>query len=91
MTTDTNPGAQNAGNATMTLTPEQIADGWLPHDGGPCPVPLDSKPGIITECGKVSQPGWHAASVWAGPGDWWKHHSSDPMHRIIAYKPEPRP
>jgi hypothetical protein len=22
----------------VSLTPEQIADGWKPHNGGPCPV-----------------------------------------------------
>ena len=25
-----------------------IAAGGIPHDGGPCPVPLDSKPGAIS-------------------------------------------
>ena len=25
------------------LTDEQRADGWIEHDGGPCPVALDSK------------------------------------------------
>ena len=25
----------------MTLTPEMIAEGWLPHDGGPCPVEIE--------------------------------------------------
>ena len=36
-------------------TPEQIAgpteamlaDGWIKHDGGPCPVPLDSRPLVM--------------------------------------------
>jgi len=36
------------------LTPYQIVDGWLPHDGGPCPVPLDSRPVYMMRDGKVN-------------------------------------
>ena len=74
----------------MTLTPEQIADGYLPHPGGPCPVPLDSKPGVIFAHGGVLYAGKHSARFWAGGDfDWWQHESNDPAYHIIAYKPEP--
>lgn len=71
----------------MSLTPEQIEAGWVEHDGGPCPVPLDSKPGVIfrgerwpfepSGSGRVMARNWH----------WGLHgHLAN-----IAYRPEPRP
>lgn len=74
----------------MTLTPEQIADGWLPHDGGPCPVSLDSKPGVIFGDGEVHPVGDITARFWLSDGtDWWQHESGTPEYSIISYKPEP--
>ena len=74
----------------MTITPEQIADGYLPHPGGPCPVPLDSKPGVIFGNGCVIEPGLDRAVFWTiDPDDWWQHESKNPKYHIIAYKPEP--
>jgi hypothetical protein len=72
----------------MTLTPEMIAEGWLPHDGGPCPVDPDSRPMMVFDNRK-----WHG-SLWRHiPGDWtkeqrkWRCGSAD-WSRCIAYKPE---
>ena len=68
----------------MTLTPEQIADGWIEHDGGECPVPLDSRPKILWG------DGWITKSDKVPAGDWddsWRH-CGPIKHHIIAYKPE---
>ena len=76
----------------MTLTPEQIADGFIPHPGGPCPVPLDSKPGVIFGNGEIYPVGQIRARQWTvGLGDWWQHESKNPRYHIIAYKPERQP
>lgn len=69
------------------LTPEQIADGWIAHDGGPCPVPLDSRPGVMWGDGFVTLAGMQPAWVWTKHGDSWGH--NEPFdRRIIAYRPE---
>lgn len=74
--------AYAAEKVTM-LTPEQIADGWIAHDGGPCPVPLGSRVTIMCRGGETDT---DEARKW-----WWGR--STPIHRydIIAYRPEPRP
>ena len=79
------------------LTPEQIADGWLPHDGGPCPVPLQTKVQVMFHSGEIRYPrraGWWTAfdtvSKFA-EHDLWQHQSPNPANHIIAYKLEPRP
>jgi len=77
------------------LTPDQIADGWLPHDGGTCPVPLDSRPAVMFRDGfDASDNGeWLMASQWVFGGNgqnlwmWQRHGPAD----IIAYKEEPKP
>ena len=57
---------------------------WLNHDGGPCPVDRQSRPGVILRSGKRYEPGQHSAEHW----DWWSTgHDAD----IISYKPEPQP
>jgi len=80
----------------MTLTPKQITDGWLPHDGGPCPVSLDSKPGVKFNTGLDYPPSWKLASLWVSADygfDCWQWETSEatPPRRIIAYKPEQNP
>lgn len=72
----------------MTLTPEQIAAGWLPHDGGECPVPLDSKPGVMFRDGEIIEPGNETARTWVYRGDWWKRYREGRCNDIIAYLPE---
>lgn len=69
------------------LTPEQIADGWIEHDGGPCPVEPDSRPTVLFRDGEIADNGEEAAS-WV-----WEHQNFgrafEHLH-IIAYRPEPR-
>ena len=65
------------------LTPEQIADGWIEHDGGPWPVALDSCPGIIFRDGEVIPIGQYSAGPWY----WWVSQTTNPRD-IIAYRPE---
>ena len=70
------------------LTSEQIAQGWKEHDGGPCPVALDSKPWVMFRDGVVVH-GTVSAAFWAGPSfNWWQHgsHGND---EIIAYREVP--
>jgi hypothetical protein len=63
---------------TPSLTAEEIAEGWIAHDGGPCPVNEGSLPKIMLRDGKT---GFilGCALIWEhdGRGD-----------DIIAYKPE---
>jgi len=68
----------------MTSLPE----GFVPHDGGPCPVPLDQEVTVLYADG-----GWSAAEAgfWTG----WEENDQmnswswecDPYNRIIAYRP----
>ena len=67
------------------LTPEQIADGWKPHDGGPCPVPLDRRVSVMFDDSIISTA---TAAFWANGHDWWQWEGA-PEHRIIAYREEP--
>lgn len=71
------------------LTPEQIADGWIEHDGGPCPVPLGARVEYLRRgapfCG-----GMATSAVLIPWYEWawgiYPQRQSD----IIAYRPEPR-
>ena len=65
------------------LTPEQIADGWIEHDGKWCPVEIYAKVSVRFGNGAVDGPA--AARLWE-----WKWRN-DPMDDIIAYKPELTP
>jgi len=67
------------------LTDEQIADGWIAHDGGECPVPLDSRPGIMFRDGCIIPEGTRTAgSHLVG---YWRHHAGFYAHEhIIAYR-----
>jgi hypothetical protein len=66
------------------MTKPAIPEGWLPHTGGPCPVPLDSRPGVMFRDGEIAGrdfAAWH----WD-----WKHSANqDAPDDIIAYLPEP--
>lgn len=66
-----------------------IPDGWIAHDGGPCPVPLDSYPQVMARDGTIIRRRV-AAGIWArGSADWWQHQGPERNNHIIAYKPEP--
>lgn len=63
----------------MTLTPEQIAEGWVPHNGGECPIKDDrTLHEVMLEGGNVPQRDRRASQwIWSHKG--W---GSD----IIAYR-----
>jgi len=60
----------------MTLTPEQIADGWLPHDGGECPVDAKRFFSVMFK---------HMRPTSFAPADCFE------WSQVHAYKPEPHP
>jgi hypothetical protein len=65
------------------LSEAMKAEGWIEHDGGPCPVPLDSRPIYMMRDGVVdaSQRDTAASLIWNDKVPW--------EDQIIAYKPEP--
>lgn len=73
------------------ISEQMKAEGWIEHDGGPCPVPLDSKPGIMWSDGTNDPKPNVAASFWTRGDDWWKHEGESDDCFIIAYKPEGHP
>lgn len=73
------------------LTDEQKADGWIEHDGGPCPVRAKSSPAIMFSDGYVMPQGQYTASYWADSrwtGKRGPHQRGILPRRIIAYRPE---
>lgn len=70
------------------LTDEQRAAGWIEHDGGPCPVPMDSKPGVMFGDGYQEPSGLRTAGYRLV--GYWTHHFQ-PREHIIAYRPEGTP
>lgn len=66
----------------MTLTPEMIAEGWLPHDGGPCPVKGTASLGVLYRCGLKVR--WSLDDHISDAV--WRHDGS--ANDIIAYRPE---
>ena len=66
----------------------ELPEGFIPHDGGPCPVPLDSMVEIVWGDG-LTFSGRSAVGFTIWPENWNWHLSGVPMsERIIAYKPE---
>ena len=65
-------------------TEAMLADGWIKHDGGPCPVPLDSRPGVMLHNGWSQSFKYNltARSFRWGPTD-----DHDEGY-VTAYKPE---
>lgn len=74
----------------MTLTEQQRAEGWREHDGGPCPVALDSRPGVVKRSGWMLEPGIATAGGWAFGIDNWRHEGKHRGYDIIAFRPEPQ-
>ena len=46
------------------MTDNTLPAGWLPHDGGPCPVPLDSPVTIRVRGGEVTHWDHARAVIW---------------------------
>ena len=64
----------------MPLTPEQIADGWIEHDGGECPIPYWQ---VLLRDGRTMRT--------RGSDMYWPHFAGEPYAAdIIAYRPENR-
>ncbi len=82
--------AQNVDpNSTIPIVKPggEIPEGWIAHDGGPCPVAPESKPGVMSRnrsgestATMTIPPGMYPARAWAkAPLSW--------TNGIIAYKP----
>jgi hypothetical protein len=78
----------------IALTPDQIADGWLLHDGGPCPVNLMAKVEVMFRSGEIRYK--RRAQWWTAfdtvskfaEHDLWQHQAPNHTNDIVAYKPE---
>lgn len=71
----------------MTSLPE----GFVAHSGGPCPVALDSKPGILLADGTMFAHGQIEAGYWVDArwtGKRGPYQRGKLPTRIIAYKVE---
>ena len=79
------------------LSEQQNADGWLPHDGRPCPVDLLAKVEVMFRSGEIRHK--HRAQWWTAfdtvskfaEHDLWQHQAPNHDNDIIAYKLEPNP
>jgi hypothetical protein len=69
----------------MTLTEQMKADGWIEHDGGPCPVEPETP--VIVWLRGWFEPESQTADYRAGTYD-WEHVPDDAGQDIIAYRPE---
>jgi hypothetical protein len=70
----------------MPLSDAMKAEGWIEHDGGPCPVLDDEMPSLMFRDGEIALEGnFMAAWHW----DWHHSPNHDAPDDIIAYKPEP--
>ena len=71
------------------LTPEQIASGWIEHDGGGCPVDPYAYIEAKHRDGSISQAiAAYFVDRWS---NLWEHCTPCHNEDIIAYKPEPTP
>ena len=68
-----------------------IPPGFIEHDGSGCPVPPDSKPGVLLRIGTRCLAGKRWADEWSameGGDCWtWKGKRPQPLD-IVAYEPE---
>ena len=73
------------------MTLPDLPEGFVAHDGGPCPVEWDSRPGVIFRDGYRQKVGEVMAGQWVFPDhgpdlwQWARHGPAD----IIAYRPTP--
>ena len=69
------------------LTDQQRADGWIEHDGGPCPVPLDSYVETLWDDGKIFPRRCAIGfTIWPENWDHCDLITSETGQRIIAYR-----
>ncbi len=71
----------------MTLTEQMKADGWIEHDGGPCPVPRETNVRLMWRDGHISR--W-SQKITAKNVPWVHRFigMDQPDLHIIAYRPE---
>ena len=62
------------------LTDEQIAEGWIAHDGGPCPVNEQARVTVMFRSGAQDTA---IARAW-----WWGRGNKPRTYEIIAYQKE---
>lgn len=67
----------------MPISEEMKAQGWIEHDGGPCPVPLGTAIETMSREGEIYQ-------QIAGPLGWGHFPDFFPQIDIIAYRLENR-
>lgn len=83
----------------MTLTAQQIAEGWIAHDGGPCPVPQDTVVEALLRSGGAFND--RAGVLGSGSVDNWRqsNHADWGGLDVMAYRvvgrsvaaPKPQP
>jgi hypothetical protein len=61
---------------------ERIADGWIAHDGGPCPVNPGSNVSVMFRDGVTYHEPERASGIF------WPTEREPHPHDIIAYRPE---
>ncbi len=75
--------SDGAPNSTIPIVKPggEIPDGWIAHDGGPCPVAIGTTVSVLYRNG--------LQATWAvSHGMGWKYLPDYlPEHDIIAYKP----
>lgn len=83
----------------VALMTGKLPEGFVAHDGGPCPIdrhswftPLfrgdyDNTVGRVLLCIRIPRVGRRDIAKYAD----WMHHPLNPSRDIIAYKPEPTP
>lgn len=65
-----------------------LPEGFIPHDGGKCPVALGVRAAVMFR-GGICTGGASTAHFWARkPYDYWRWESPDHFFDIIAYKVE---
>jgi hypothetical protein len=73
---------------TSPLTPEMIEDGWIAHDGGPCPVDPDRRPIMIFDNRPFGGDLWkHIPGSFTKEQREWRAGSAD-WSRCVAYRQE---
>ena len=69
---------------------DMLPEGWLSHEAGDCPVPLETIVRVMHRTGAIRNPRparwWTAFDPKFAEHDLWKHDGDQGQH-IIAYKP----
>jgi hypothetical protein len=67
-----------------------LPPGFIAHDGSGCPVPLNSRPGVMFRDGFISKPQVIKAHSWIRiRQNFWQFYDLESSDDIIAYCPDP--